>query len=112
MAPHEWATAAQNQFLHDEFPTYMKAKENQAKVALTRYWNQLEEKYFAHWPAEAVLEIPVPGQGSPPAPLTAEQTKILGKQTTLAKGVSGFFIDNNSTTNISIIAAEKLDAQQ
>jgi hypothetical protein len=69
MPATEWATTAQTKFLHEFLEPYIKAKANQDAVPLTRFWNRLENAFFTEFPAEEVLEHPLPVEGVPQPPL-------------------------------------------
>ncbi|KAJ6582411.1 hypothetical protein B0H19DRAFT_1229374 [Mycena capillaripes] len=79
MSPPSWATDEQTKFLHAQLPVYLKARENQQKVPLRRFWNRLEEGFFALWPAELSVDLPLPTPGSDP--LTEAEAKKLGHAT-------------------------------
>ncbi|KAJ7898040.1 hypothetical protein B0H13DRAFT_2521193 [Mycena leptocephala] len=83
MPANRWATPEQTAFLLERLPVYLKAKENQKKVPLKRFWGRLEEEWFACWPPEDELKLPVHTPTSDP--WTPEQTQALGDATKVTK---------------------------
>ncbi|KAJ6537890.1 hypothetical protein B0H19DRAFT_1270282 [Mycena capillaripes] len=91
MSPPSWATDEQTKFLHAQLPAYLKARENQQKVPLRRFWNRLEEGFFALWPAELSVDLPLPTPGSDP--LTEAEAKKLGHATDVTQKVTPESLD-------------------
>ncbi|KAJ7886284.1 hypothetical protein B0H13DRAFT_2535231 [Mycena leptocephala] len=83
MPANTWTTPEQLVFLLERLPAYLKAKENQKKVPLKRFWAVLEEEWFARWPPEEELKLPARTPTSDP--WTPEQTQALGDATKLTK---------------------------
>ncbi|KAJ7839769.1 hypothetical protein B0H13DRAFT_2677154 [Mycena leptocephala] len=83
MPANRWATPEQTTFLLERLPAYLKAKENQKKVPLKRFWGRLEEEWFACWPPEDELKLPARTPTSDP--WTPEQTQALRDATKLTK---------------------------
>ncbi|KAJ7814244.1 hypothetical protein B0H13DRAFT_2684177 [Mycena leptocephala] len=83
MPANTWTTPEQLVFLSERFSAYLKAKENQKKVPLKRFWALLEEEWFARWPPEKELQLPARTPTSDP--WTPQQTQALGDATKLTK---------------------------
>ncbi|KAJ7044260.1 hypothetical protein C8F04DRAFT_1250202 [Mycena alexandri] len=86
MAPPSWADSQQLEFLSRELPSYIKAREDSSKTPLKRYWEGLEARWFAEFPVEANLGLPLPLPKINPlrsqaVPLTSEQTAALATET-------------------------------
>ncbi|KAJ7604414.1 hypothetical protein DFH06DRAFT_1151182 [Mycena polygramma] len=77
MPAHKWTSPAQCDFLFSWLPAYLEAKANTKKVSLSRFWTRLNTAYFDLFKEELQVGVPLRVPGA--APLTAEQSVILGK---------------------------------
>jgi hypothetical protein len=89
MAPPEWATLVQLDYLHQMLPKFCEARLSPDKsVAMEHFWKKLDETWFTMYPVEQELGIICDGPGA--EPLTPEQLKSIGKATDEQKRVSRF----------------------
>ncbi|KAJ7077658.1 hypothetical protein B0H15DRAFT_954951 [Mycena belliarum] len=75
MAPKPWATAAQRAFLELQMPDYIR---RQAQKKLHLFWGSMEEAWFARYPEQEVLGLPL-ACDTTAAPLTDVQRAVLGE---------------------------------
>jgi hypothetical protein len=89
MAPKEWATQPQLEYLRTMLPKYRDARAGVKEKSLARFWLLLDDGWFSRYPVEAELGIIVSGPGA--EPLTPDELKLIGDATTKMKKVSRFF---------------------
>ncbi|KAJ7789963.1 hypothetical protein B0H14DRAFT_3502244 [Mycena olivaceomarginata] len=59
MAPPEWTTVAQKEYLQTQLPAFLSATEKKG-TSLARFWGTLREGWFERWPTETTLGVPLP----------------------------------------------------
>ncbi|KAJ7740985.1 hypothetical protein B0H14DRAFT_3515403 [Mycena olivaceomarginata] len=79
MAPQEWGTPSQREYLHKMLEKYRDARASDKENALERFWLKLDEGWFTRYPVEDDLGITVDGPGA--EPLTADQLNLIGQAT-------------------------------
>ncbi|KAJ7336976.1 hypothetical protein DFH08DRAFT_964933 [Mycena albidolilacea] len=83
MAPKEWATQPQLEYLRKMLPKYRDARAGVKEKSLARFWLLLDDGWFSRYPVEAELGIIVSGPGA--EPLTPDELKLIGNATTKMK---------------------------
>ncbi|KAJ7862892.1 hypothetical protein B0H14DRAFT_3444378 [Mycena olivaceomarginata] len=83
MAPKEWATQPQLEYLRTMLPKYRDARAGVKEKSLARFWLLLDDGWFSRYPVEAELGIIVSGPGA--EPLTPDELKLIGDATTKMK---------------------------
>ncbi|KAJ7884166.1 hypothetical protein B0H14DRAFT_3432580 [Mycena olivaceomarginata] len=79
MAPQEWGTPSQREYLHKMLEKYRDARASDKENALERFWLKLDEGWFTRYPVEDDLGITVDGPGA--EPLTPDQLNLIGQAT-------------------------------
>ncbi|KAJ7753024.1 hypothetical protein B0H14DRAFT_3512791 [Mycena olivaceomarginata] len=59
MAPPEWTTVAQKEYLQNQLPAFLSATEKRG-TSLARFWGNLKEGWFERWPTETTLGVSLP----------------------------------------------------
>ncbi|KAJ7813720.1 hypothetical protein B0H14DRAFT_3477604 [Mycena olivaceomarginata] len=83
MAPKEWATQPQLEYLRKMLPKYRDARAGVKERSLARFWLLLDDGWFTRYPVEAELGIIVSGPGA--EPLTPDELNLIGNTTTKMK---------------------------
>ncbi|KAJ7691096.1 hypothetical protein B0H14DRAFT_3532067 [Mycena olivaceomarginata] len=79
MAPKEWATQPQLEYLRTMLPKYRDARTGVKEKSLARFWLLLDNGWFSRYPVEAELGIIVSSPGA--EPLTPDELKLIGDAT-------------------------------
>lgn len=104
MAPKPWADTQRLAWLHLQLPDYIR---RHAEGKLHLFWGVTEEAWFARFPEQEQLGLPLPNDASAPV-LTREQVGQLGAAITTRKGVSRSRTDWNARALIAMIATGEL----
>jgi hypothetical protein len=86
MAPPEWNTIAQKEYLQKQLPIFLSATEKKG-TSLARFWGTLKEGWFELWPTETTLGVPLPPAAGEEDIRTEAQLLAVGKATEITQKV-------------------------
>ncbi|KAJ7796230.1 hypothetical protein B0H14DRAFT_3495030 [Mycena olivaceomarginata] len=84
MAPPEWTTIAQKEYLQKQLPIFLSATEKKG-TSLARFWGTLKEGWFELWPTETTLGVPLPPAAGEEDIRTEAQLLAVGEATEITQ---------------------------